>query len=99
MARKKGRSITKKNGSLIERVGDELDFPAGAMPGTAHIEISGNREVIVEGCKGVLEYDEKTIRLNTGKLILRLEGSELTISALQAEQAIIRGNILSLDFS
>ena len=65
----------------------------------SHMELSGNREAIVEGCKGVVEYDEGIIRLNLGKNIVRFTGTGLSIRTLTLEQAIITGNILSIDFS
>ena len=70
-----------------------------ALRGVSHMELSGNREAIVEGCKGVVEYDEGIIRLNLGKNIVRFTGTGLSIRTLTLEQAIITGNILSIDFS
>ena len=77
----------------------ELEIPQAALRGVSHMELSGNREAIVEGCKGVVEYDEGIIRLNLGKNIVRFTGTGLSIRTLTLEQAIITGNILSIDFS
>jgi len=84
---------------IAERLGSELEMPKTSLPGTVHIELSGNREAIVDGCRGVVEYSENVIRLNTGKLIVRFTGSGLMIKTLQLNQAIICGNILSLDYT
>lgn len=46
-----------------------------------------------------MEYDEGIIRLNLGKNIVRFTGTGLSIRTLTLEQAIITGNILSIDFS
>lgn len=81
-----------------ERIGEELDLPKIVMPDVAHIELSGNREAIIDGCKGVLDYDDQSIRLNTGRTIVRFTGSDLTMRALTLEQAVISGTILSIDF-
>lgn len=50
-----------------EKLTQELEIPQAALRGVSHMELSGNREAIVEGCKGVVEYDEGIIRLNLGK--------------------------------
>lgn len=91
-----------KTGSRGERILDSisrsLDLPQDAVSGYAHIEISGNREVIIEGCQGVLEYSDSVIALNTGKLTVRVCGCELTIISMQNGQAVIKGIITSVDY-
>ena len=82
-----------------EKLTQELEIPQAALRGVSHMELSGNREAIIEGCKGVVEYDEGIIRLNLGKNIVRFTGTGLSIRTLTLEQAIITGNILSIDFS
>ncbi len=104
MARKHRRSRKKAEAgiqgeTLLEKIGGELELPRSAVSNTCHIELSGNREAIVDGCKGVLEYDENTIKLNTGKTIVRFTGTDLSINTLNMETAVIEGNIVTLDFS
>ena len=38
--------------------------PVSVLP---RMEFCGNREVTIDGSKGVLEYDENLIRINMGK--------------------------------
>lgn len=84
---------------LSEKLSDTLDIPYSSIPGISYIEITGNREVIVDGCKGILQYDEDVIKLNAGHLVIRFTGNDLTICSMQAEQALIKGQILSIDFT
>lgn len=93
------RGADKTELTAREKLTQELEIPQAALRGVSHMELSGNREAIVEGCKGVVEYDEGVIRLNLGKNIVRFMGTELSIRTLTLEQAIITGNILSIDFS
>ena len=97
MAHRKRRNEECKNESP-KMVSSELNIPISAAT-MAHIEICGNREAIVEGCRGVLEYNDTLIKLDTGKLIISFIGSELCIGTFQLGQTVIRGNILSIDFS
>ncbi len=83
---------------IINSISRSFDLPADTVSGYAHIEMSGNREVIVEGCIGVLEYSEKTIALNTGKLTVKLCGCDMTIISMQGSQAIIKGVITCVEF-
>ncbi len=97
MARKKRRNEACKN-ETPKIIGNELNIPLSAAT-MAHIEICSNREAIVEGCRGVLEYDDTLIKLDTGKLIITFKGSELCLGTFQLQQTVIRGNIVSIDFS
>ena len=83
---------------ILERLSNGLDLPPGAISGLAHLEAQGNREIIIDGCKGVLEYGETSICINTGKLRVRLSGCDLTITAMQNGQAIIKGIIACIEF-
>ncbi len=83
---------------ILNSISQNLDLPADTVSGYAHIEMSGNREVTIEGCMGVLEYSDKTIALNTGKLTVKLCGCDLTITSMQGSQAIIKGIITCVEF-
>ena len=97
--RKKNCNRQNKSEKIIDSISRSLDIPADAVFGYAHIELNGNREAIVEGCCGVLEYGDSVIALNTGRLTVRICGCELTIVSMQNGQAIIKGIITCLDYS
>ena len=104
MKRETHKSKPSKNGKKYRLTGTEeitkaLELPPAIMANMAHIELSGNREAVVDGCKGVLEYDDGLIKLNTGGTSVSFLGNELTIRALTDEQAVIEGIILSIEFS
>lgn len=84
---------------ITEKVNRTLDLPQTAVPGNPFIEISGNHEAVVDGCKGILQYDEDVIRLNAGKVIINFKGCELSICSMLSERVVINGKILSIDFS
>lgn len=65
----------------------------------AHLEMLSNREAVVDGCKGVVEYDENTIKINTGELIIAFRGDELLIKSLGADIAVITGKIAEITFA
>ena len=62
------------------------------------IEMSGNREIIIDGCKGVVEYGENLIKLNLGENVLTLSGSELVINSFDSGIAVINGQIGDISF-
>ena len=64
-----------------------------------HIELCSNRELYIEGCAGVIEYNSSLVRINCKELIVKISGDELTIRSDTAERISISGNIVSLDFT
>lgn len=63
-----------------------------------HIEMIGNREIIIDGCKGVVEYDENLIKLNTGELVISFTGFNLLIKSFDSDVAVITGEISEIGF-
>lgn len=92
-------SKEKRTYSLAERIGNELELPAEGLPGNAQIELCGNKKAIVSGCRGVLEYDERTICVSAGKLAVRFSGSNMCVSFFRDGEAVICGEIVSVDFT
>ncbi len=78
---------------------DELfRLPPGTMGTASRIELMGNHELAVEGCKGVLEYEHNVIRFNLGHQQLKLGGRNLSIRVLERNYAEVEGYITSLEF-
>ena len=83
----------------VEKTVRALELTPDILSGMAHFELSGNREVVVDGCKGVLEYDENVIRLMAGKLTVRFTGRGLELRNLRKDSAIIEGFITTIEFT
>ena len=65
----------------------------------AKIEMLSNREIIVDGCKGVVEYGENIIKLNIGEITLCLLGDSMVIDSFDGEVAVIRGKFAEISFA
>lgn len=63
------------------------------------IEISGNREILIEGSKGVLEYTDESVRVNTDPMLLTVCGRGLNLRCISDSALIIDGCITSLSFA
>lgn len=96
--RKRNCKAESRSERILDSISRSLDLPQDAVSGYAHIEISGNREAIIEGCQGVLEYGDSVIALNTGRLTVRVCGCELTIISMQNGQAVIKGIITGIEY-
>ena len=63
-----------------------------------HMEINGNREIILEGSQGVVEYGENSIKINTGKYIISFQGRGLHIKCMTDCDIVIHGFITSIEY-
>jgi len=68
------------------------------QPGSPRLELNGNTELLIEGCKGVVAYAEEEIRLDLGELTLAVIGADLTMRTLRLEECAITGRIASVEF-
>lgn len=75
-----------------------FELPADLVAGTPHLEFYGNREAVVEGCRGILEYDEDIVCLNMGKTNIRFMGRGLELRNFTDHSVVIDGFILSVEF-
>ena len=85
--------------SKTKILSDNLQVPGTVSRGTANIELFGNNEAMIEGCKGVIEYSDDEIKLNIGKNEIQFLGTDLVIKSYFNEEIAIEGNILTIGFS
>ena len=81
------------------KITEIFDIPQAALAGASQMEISGNREAVVDGCLGVLAYDEDMIRLALRGMIATFRGRGLQIRVLTHDSAIVGGYITNIEFS
>lgn len=70
----------------------------GVMLDPINIEIKGNREAIIEGCKSITEYDENMVKINMHKMAISFFGRNMEIKCLTADSLVVRGFITSIEF-
>jgi sporulation protein YqfC len=63
-----------------------------------NIELFGNRRVIVEGCKGVIDYSEDFLKLDLGNIALKIVGKNLVIDSFIYEELDLKGEIVLVEF-
>lgn len=64
----------------------------------AQINLKGNREAIIDGCYGIIEYSDCLISVNIGGGTLKLIGSDFFVSDYSQSNIIVRGIIKSIEF-
>lgn len=69
----------------------------GLMP-PVRVELLSNREAVVDGCRGILEYTDCCIRLSADRLTIRFCGQRLELRSYGENGAVVEGLIASVEF-
>ena len=57
-----------------------------------------NKEAVVEGCKGIAEYDENCIVIKLKNNNIKFVGLDLNISSYEKNYVIVKGRFQSVEF-
>ncbi|MBQ9862041.1 MAG: YabP/YqfC family sporulation protein [Clostridia bacterium] len=87
-----------KRAAIAKKVENTLDIPVGVLSRAARMEVSGNRQVLIEGCRGIVRYDEDQIEVRTADGTVRFTGREMCMTSLNPACAVITGRLLSVEF-
>ena len=88
----------KRPGKRAVMLSEMLDLPPDMFGRLPQIEMTGNREIMIEGHRGIIEYGENAIKLSCGHMIMSITGSDLIIRSFNDEYLTASGNIQSIEF-
>lgn len=84
--------------SLKEKFSEMLELPKEIVMNIPKLTIVGNGDMIIENYKGLIEYENARIRVNTGAGVIKITGTRLLIKEITSEDIIICGDIRGLEF-
>lgn len=87
-----------KAASAARFIDRALELPVGTVSGGGVITVNSDREVTVDGCRGVISCSEDYIKLSLGSRAVGISGRTLTIKSLTEREVIIVGCIRSVEF-
>ena len=83
---------------LRRRAERQLDLPDGCLQPAARVELCERRHALIEGCTALLCCEEDTVTLRTARGAVRVRGSGLQLQGLARQEAIVTGEVLSVEF-
>ncbi len=81
-----------------KRITDILEMPKEIVSNIPKITILGFNEMLIENYKGILEYEEFYIKINTYIGVINVNGFNLKLNQMTEEDILIKGKIDSIDF-
>ncbi|MEG1869744.1 MAG: YabP/YqfC family sporulation protein [Oscillospiraceae bacterium] len=89
---KPSNSQKEKQSGILQELSHEL------LEQPFHMELGSNREAIIEGSMGILQYDENIIKLGMGQCVTVFRGRNLHIQCMTSSSVIIKGFITGIEF-
>lgn len=83
---------------IKEKVADVLELPREVVLNVPKLTMVGSRNLMIENYKGIIEYDNTLIRVNTGTGMIRITGERLFLKEITSEDIMVDGEIKSLEF-
>ena len=74
-----------------------LELPKEVCSDIPKITIIGFDEILIENFKGILEYEEFFVRINTHIGIININGYNLSLENMTDDDIKVKGKIESLD--
>ena len=84
----------KKN---IRKIDELLELPKEVCSNVPKIILTGFDEMIIENLKGILEYEEFFVRINTYIGVININGYGLNLENMTDDDIKVKGKIESLE--
>lgn len=81
-----------------EKLVNSLELPKDLMLGAAILNVTGRREALISNYKGILEYEDSFIRVQTKNCRILISGSHLAIDYYTNEEMKITGFIDTIQY-
>lgn len=82
----------------ISKINKLLEMPQEITSNEPKITIMGFDQMLIENYKGILEYQEFFIRINTYTGIININGFNLHLEEMTTDDIMVTGKIDSVDF-
>lgn len=90
----RGKFMKKRSYNKIDKI---LELPQEVYSDIPKVVITGFDEMIIENFKGILEYEEFFVRINTHIGIININGFNLNLENMTNDDIKVTGKIESID--
>jgi sporulation protein YqfC len=96
---KKNQKNNVNKPGLKEKVAEVLELPKEIVLNVPKLTMVGNGGLIIENYKGVIQYEETKVRINTSIGVIKIMGEGLVIKEITSENIMVDGKIISIEFN
>ena len=80
----------------LQHLADRTELEGEMLPGCPILELAGDRRVLIERHKGVLEYATEQIRIQVSYGVICIKGCKLELVKMTPQQLVIGGRVDSV---
>lgn len=89
--------LRRKKGNL-QSLARLLDIPQDIVLDLPRVTMLGNKQILIENHKGIIEYTPNLVRVKLSQGELTVHGVNLTLGNLQSEQILIEGTVKEVKY-
>ena len=89
--------MRKNRKRFAEKINKLLEIPKEISGVESKITILGFDEMLIENYKGISEYEEHYMKINTAMGIINITGIGMELEQITDEDAFVRGQIETID--
>lgn len=82
----------------VKKLEEILEIPVELSTDTTKVTIVGFERLLIENYRGILEYQDYFVRVNTHKGIININGFNLNLEEMTTDDLLVTGKIESIDF-
>lgn len=78
-------------------ISEILELPKDVVMDLPKIVVVGNIQVNISNHKGIVEYTQETLRVNSSMGLIKICGTNLELKTILSEEIIVKGNIEKIE--
>ncbi len=83
---------------LRKKLNKILDMPSEIVLNTPKITLDSNESILIENYKGILEYSDVFVRVNTSDYTIAISGEKLVIDYMTKEEISVSGKLIRVEY-
>lgn len=89
--------LDNKMDNLKYNISEALELPKDITLDMPKIIMVGNVQLSITNHKGIIEYTQETLRVNSNIGVIKITGSNMKLKTILSEEIIVKGNIESIE--
>jgi sporulation protein YqfC len=94
----KSNKRKKESTTVKEKVAKILEIPEEVVSDRPQITTVGRKEVFVENYRGIIEFTNEIVRINSNYGVITITGKNMKICEITNEDIVIIGDIDNIDY-
>ena len=82
----------------VKKLEEILEIPVELSTDITKVTVVGFERLLIENYRGILEYQDYFVRVNTHKGIININGFNLNLEEMTTDDLLVTGKIESIDF-